>query len=145
MKKYPTKFDGYYITEDGKVLSEWNVKYLKGKSGCISVKGELKELNQFPRGGSDENDRYLSVNISLKSENGRTIRQIQYYVHRLVAETLIENPNNYKEIDHIDRNKKNNSISNLKWTNRKENMSWERTEEYKKKVSESVKNYYNNF
>jgi len=38
-------------------------------------------------------------------------------VHRLVGLTFIENPNNYKEIDHIDRDKNNNSVDNLRWAN----------------------------
>ena len=37
------------------------------------------------------------------------------YIHRLVAEYFIPNPNNYDEVDHIDRNKQNNHISNLRW------------------------------
>lgn len=36
-------------------------------------------------------------------------------IHRLVAEYFIPNPNNYDEVDHIDRNKQNNHISNLRW------------------------------
>lgn len=34
-------------------------------------------------------------------------------VHRLIAETLIENPNNLPQINHKDSNKLNNSIENL--------------------------------
>lgn len=37
------------------------------------------------------------------------------YIHRLVAEYFIPNPNNYNEVDHIDRNKLNNHVSNLRW------------------------------
>jgi hypothetical protein len=81
-------------------------------------------MNQSFRGGSDKNDRYLSVNISLKSKNGKTIKQIKYYSHKLIAETLIENPNNLTEIDHKDRVKTNNKVSNLCWVTRKENMSF---------------------
>ena len=46
----------------------------------------------------------------------------QYKVHRLVALAFINNPNEYPEIDHIDRNKQNNYVDNLKWCNRSMNM-----------------------
>ena len=46
----------------------------------------------------------------------------QHYIHRLVAETFIPNPNNYPEINHIDGDKRNNAVSNLEWCNRKMNV-----------------------
>ena len=38
-------------------------------------------------------------------------------VHRLVAEAFIPNPDSYNIVDHIDRNKHNNSAKNLRWVN----------------------------
>jgi hypothetical protein len=113
-KIYPTRFNGYYVGDDGTVWTHWN------NFGC---RGELRKLSQYFRGGTNPNDRYLCVNISIKNEFGKTIKQIKYYTHRLIAETLISNPNNHLEINHIDRNKSNNNILNLEWTTRKENMS----------------------
>jgi len=109
MKKIPTMFDGYYISEDGKVWTEWTKK---------GDRGILREVTPLNRGTG-----YHGINISLK-DNGKTIKQIQYYVHRLVAECLIENPNNLTDVDHIDRNKHNNHVSNLRWCSRAENMAW---------------------
>jgi hypothetical protein len=113
---FPTKFDGYYVTPEGEVWTEWHTN--------PSRRGNPRKLNQFLRGGNEQNGRYLAVNISLKDENEKYLKQIKYSAHRLIAETLIPNPYNYPEIDHIDRNKQNNSIDNLRWTNRIENMSF---------------------
>ena len=44
------------------------------------------------------------------------------YVHRMVADTWIDNPNHYKEVNHINGDKDDNSVENLEWTTRSENM-----------------------
>lgn len=45
----------------------------------------------------------------------------RFYIHRLVAQAFLPNPENKPEIDHIDTNRTNNSISNLRWVTRSEN------------------------
>jgi len=42
-------------------------------------------------------------------------------LHRLLGECFIDNPENKCDIDHIDRNKSNNDLSNLRWATRQEN------------------------
>jgi len=42
-------------------------------------------------------------------------------VHRLVAKEFIINLDNKPEVDHIDRNKINNCVSNLRWVTSQEN------------------------
>lgn len=50
---------------------------------------------------------YVNLNKNNKSYNKR--------VHILVAKSFIANPNNYKQINHIDGNKQNNCVNNLEW------------------------------
>lgn len=61
---------------------------------------------------------YLIVNLS---KNNKINIQ---YVHRLVAETFILNPNNYRYINHKDENSKNNMWTNLEWCTAKYNSNY---------------------
>lgn len=68
------------------------------------------------------------------------------YVHKLIALTYIPNSENKETIDHIDKNKKNNKVSNLKWATRSEqniNKDWsekmqEAVEKGAKKLSKKI-------
>lgn len=57
-------------------------------------------------------NRYLAVRLS-----GKT-----YYVHRLVAQAFIQNPDSKPQVNHIDGDKKNNNVWNLEWVTDKENV-----------------------
>ena len=41
--------------------------------------------------------------------------------HRVLAELFIENPHNLDVVDHVDRNKSNNCLSNLRWVTLSQN------------------------
>lgn len=51
-------------------------------------------------------------------------KQYHKYLHRLLAETFIPNPNNYPCINHRDENKLNNKLDNLEWCSYKYNNSY---------------------
>ena len=119
MKKIPTKFAGYYVTEDGRVYRK-AIKENDNYAHRADTEGFI-EVNSHERGGNAKDGRYMSVNISLRDENGKFLRQIKYYTHRLIAETLIDNPNNYETVNHIDNNKQNNVANNLEWITQADN------------------------
>jgi hypothetical protein len=61
---------------------------------------------------------YFTVRLtSPEKKKGTTV-----YIHRLLALAFIENPENKAQVTHVDGNKLNNAIENLKWVTRSESM-----------------------
>ena len=58
-----------------------------------------------------------------------------YYIHRLVCEAYIPNPEGLPQVNHKDENKTNNCLQNLEWCDAKYNMNYgTRTEKTKKPI-----------
>ncbi len=64
---------------------------------------------------SDNGNGYLKCALGKKSMNN--------YIHHLVATHYIPNPQNLPVIDHINRNKKDNRVENLRWVTQKDNCN----------------------
>ena len=45
----------------------------------------------------------------------------KHFLHRIIAEQFIPNPNNFKEVDHINHDKSDNRLQNLRWVSRSTN------------------------
>ena len=65
-------------------------------------------------------------------------KTIPLYVHRLVAQAFIENPDNLPQVDHINGDKLDNRVENLRWLSVSDNCwsfgYYERKEHRKKKI-----------
>ena len=102
---------------------------------------EIKQIKNFPkyyitsfgRVWSENTHRWLKPTINKRGNHQREYvslgRGHKEYIHRLVADAFIPNPNDYDEIDHIDTNGLNNHVDNLRWATRQQNMNNEITQE----------------
>lgn len=91
IKGYP----GYQISNKGRV---WSCK-------------RQRYLSPFTN-----NSGYKAINII--AANGKRKGEL---IHRLVALHFIDNPEGKPEVNHIDRNKENNTVENLEWVTHGEN------------------------
>jgi len=93
-ENYKSIEDGsYYLTNQGRVFSTITCKFLKGFVG---------------------KNGYMSYTLCKRK---------RYTLHRLLGKYFLENPDNLPVIDHIDRNRLNNDLSNLRWVSISDNSS----------------------
>lgn len=132
-------FEGIYkISNTGLVHSL--PRYRTGKNGSISPVGGLNLKQKVTKSG------YLSAHLRCDGYSKYPC------VHRLVAEAFIANPENKPTVNHIDGNKKNNTVDNLEWSTHSEQMKHavdndllevRGSPKFSKKFKQEVLNYYN--
>ena len=89
-------------------------------------KGVLYGLSDYDITTSGEvinnhNGRHVKPQMNGKGYLRVSIGGKLQFVHRLVAEKYIPNPENKSQVNHIDGNKLNNSVDNLEWVTNLEN------------------------
>lgn len=95
----------YEITPEGKIYRHYK-------------SGNVKPVNPHQNRAG-----YLIVNLS-KNSKTKT-----YTVHRLVAQHFISNPKSLPVVDHVDEDKTNNRVKNLRWCTGKENTEFYNTKD----------------
>lgn len=95
-------FEGFYeVSDHGRVRSVDRVTTKR-------FRGRVLSPNKHPNG-------YLLVSLHTPQ------RKLKAKIHRLVAEAFISSGEG-RECDHVDHDKTNNRVSNLRWVSHKENM-----------------------
>lgn len=158
--------------EDGKELAE-SVKVVRKP-----IKGyeDYYEVDQFGRVFAKERtihvtdhdreyDKHLpsrQMKQSVHTKGYKTVTLTKdgvcttKFVHRIVAEAFIPNPDDLPFVNHIDEDKTNNFVENLEWCTEQYNSTYGKarekhakalkgrhhTEEHKKKISNSLKRFY---
>lgn len=112
------KIDGYEVRE-----TIYSTNYLVSENGIVysCFDGNIRKLSlsnwkQKGRNGEKTGIIYKLAHLRI---NGKTISKS---VHRLVAQSFIPNPNNYRCVNHIDGNTLNNSVNNLEWCSNGHNV-----------------------
>ena len=123
------------IKDKKALIAKYDVKAVKGiknlnahlDSVYVSKNGDILMFNMFRRHHVTYT-YYSADELTHTDKYGYPIITIRHYdllcnkeygifkIHRLVACTWIDNPNNLRDVDHLDGNKFNNNADNLEWT-----------------------------
>ena len=99
----------YQVSSKGRIRS-LDREVDRGENGALKIEGMILS--------PADNKGYKYFNASKQGKKAKVT-----WVHRLVAETFIPNPERKPCVNHIDGDKNNNAVDNLEWCTHEENQN----------------------
>lgn len=110
MRKKIKGYSNYYIYSNGRIQNKKTKKFIKPRV---------------------RRDGYVQIDLCNNGEKAT------HYVHVLVGQSFLDNPENKTDVNHKDGNKQNNNLSNLEYMTRSENVQHAWDTGLRKKLAEA--------
>lgn len=104
--------------EEWKDIEGYEGLYQVSNEGRVKSLGNNKSRKEKILKGVKNNMGYLQVQLW---KDGKPVMK---YIHRLIAEAFLENPQNLQEVNHKNENKTNNCVENLEWCDKSYNINF---------------------
>ena len=117
------------IMEQMEIINQMQQQFIQQYAPIVEmwlqVRGcPMYEVSSFGRMRNTKNKKILKLSSHHGYKRIRLRKNVttkNFYVHRLVAEAFLPNETGKPLVDHIDHNKSNNNVSNLRWATHSEN------------------------
>ena len=125
-KGFPNLFYSYetdefkiYTTENGRQYKVYkNGRVFALPFSYTDTMGRTRNFTEKECIPSKTKFGYFELNLGGRNSE-------RWLLHRLIAEVWLDNPNNFRTVDHKDGNKANNCVENLEWVTLEENIKRE--------------------